>query len=397
MTSREILEKATITTAAFATNGLLLPEQSNKFIDYVIDESSMKNIVRNVRVSATQRIIDKINVGNRVAVPKEEAVDPGVRRGVSTSGVTLQPREIMVPFEVSDILKETNIERDGIEDTLIRMMANRLANNVEQLGWDGCALGPAVLEGDIYEGGSTTLYCVDSFLGLYNGWLRAAQGGHVVDALGANISANLLSRALNAMPNKFRKNKAQMKFMLSPDHEQAYRETVSSRQTQSGDNALAATGNIPAFGVELIPVSLLDPNPQFTEHVVANADGVTATTLGYAPISNLVITRNTLARPIEAGYVLGVDYAQNLVAGTFTRLGGGMAPGATVKTTYRTGGRILLTNPQNMIFAIGRDIRIEKGRDIYKGVDQFAITAKIFHTFEELDAVVLLQNVAVPA
>ena len=57
---------------------------------------------------------------------------------------------------------------------------------------------------------------------------------------------------------------------------------------------------------------------------------------------------------------------------------------------------MLLTPPQNMIIAIGRDVRIEKQRNIFRGVDEFAITAKIYCTFEETDAAVLVQNIAVP-
>ena len=186
--------------------------------------------------------------------------------------------------------------------------------------------------------------------------------------------------------------------MLSWDHEQAYRESVSTRATGAGDNALSSQGNVPAFGVELMPISLLASEPLKVENAVNNTDGTTATALSFAPISDLVLTPTTLGSSPAAAYILGVDYSQDLANGTYTRLGGGaMVSGGTVKATYRAAGEMLLTMSNNMIVAIGRDIRIERQRNIFKGVNEFAITAKIFCIFEETDAVVKVKNIAVPS
>lgn len=399
MTNQELIEKATITTSNLANAGLLNAEQANKFIDYVIDETSdAVKKARVVRFKASQRLIEKLNVANRVAVPKAEAADPGIRRGVSSSKVTLEHHEIMVPFEVGDIVKEENIEGDAIEEHIIKMMATRLGNNIEELYWDGNTTGPAQTEEFMLEGGSGSLYVLDSYLGMFNGWLKNADSGHIVDAAGAPMSPALISRALNAMPNKFKKNKANLKFYLSWDHEQAYRERVSTRATGQGDDALRSQGNVPAFGIELMPVSLLQAEPQVVEDVVANSDGTTASALAYAPVTNLVITPTTLGANPLAAYIEDTDYTVDEEAGTWIRDGGGAIPsGGTVKCTYNAAGQMLLTTQNNLIVAIGRDIRIERQRNIFKGVNEFAITAKIFCIFEETDAVVKVQNIAVPS
>jgi hypothetical protein len=397
MTNRELIAKATITTDAMAAVGLLLPEQADKFIDYVVDETGIKDMSRIIRFKPSQKYIDKISVGRRMAVPKEEAIDPGVRRGVSTSRLVLEHREIMVPFEISDVVKEENIEGDAVEEHVIKMMATTFANNMEEMFWDGNTLGPAAVEADLYEGGSS-LCIKDTLLALFPGFLKLSEGGHVIDAANEPITPSLISRALNAMPNKFRKNRAAMKFLMSPDHEQVYREKISTRATQSGDSALAATGNIPSFGVELVPVALLSSTPPYCENSVANTDGTTATALSYGPIDDLVLTPTTLAKIPTAPYILNTDYTVNETAGTWTRLAGtAIGSGATVKATYKTAGRIVLTNPQNLIVCIGRDIRIEKDRNIFKGVNEFAITGKVWCAMEETDMVVVIKNVAVPA
>ena len=53
----------------------------------------------------------------------------------------------------------------------------------------------------------------------------------------------------------------------------------------------------------------------------------------------------------------------------------------------------MLTHKNNMIIGIGRDIRIEKDRDIYKGVNQYAITAKVAVEFEEVTAIAKGRNI----
>jgi hypothetical protein len=399
LSNEELVRKATITADALATAGKLNPAQSNRFLDYVIDETDLKGKTRVVKFKNEQMTIEKIGVANRVAMPKAEAKNANMRRGVTTSKITLQPVEIMVPFEIEDLVKDYNIEGDNVEDHIVKMMATRLANNMEELYWDGNTVGPAALESDIMEGGSASLYRKDTYLALMNGWLKAAEAGNTVDALNAGISPNLISRLLSAIPNRFKKDKKKLKAFLSWDHEQAMRENLSGRGTAAGDAALSGDGNIKLFGIELMPISLLDPNPLYVENVAANADGTTPSSLSYNPVTSLVLAKSTMGIPPEAAYQApGTDATVDLANGQWTRLGGGNIGAAeSVKCTYRTGGRILLSSMDNMITAIGMDVRIEKDRNIYSTTWEYAITARIYCTFEETDAVALLTNVAIPS
>jgi len=54
---------------------------------------------------------------------------------------------------------------------------------------------------------------------------------------------------------------------------------------------------------------------------------------------------------------------------------------------------MLLTHFRNLIVGLGRDVRIEKDRDIFKGVNQYAITIKVAVDIENLDAVVKVTNI----
>jgi hypothetical protein len=394
LTNEELVRKAQVTTDALAASGKLNPEQADKFIDYVFDITSLKGKVRTVKFKPDQLDIDKINVGQRVTVAKSEATDPQIRRGVSTSKVTLNPKEVMVPFEISDSFMEYNIEEGAIEDHIIKMMATQMANDLEELWIDGDRFGPARYQGDVFEGGSTTHVVKDTYIGLLDGWLKLARGANVVDFEGANISSTIFSEMINALPEKYKRNKTNLKFLTSTIIEQNYRQVISSRATQAGDTALGTESNITPYGIELVPAPLLAATPRVTEHLTLT--GVTAVQLLHSHVidgSEVVTLQNLGATPV-APFIEGTDYEMDYALGTIKRkAGGALGDPVNVKITYQSEANLLLTEYRNLILGIGRDIRIEKDRDIFKGVNQYAITAKVACEIENLEAVVLGKNI----
>ena len=392
LTNAELIEKAKVTTAALAAAGKLNPKQANKFIDYVVDATMLANNARVVRFRNETAHIDKIGVGRRVAMPKAEATATTVRRGVTATKIALTPKVIIVPFEISDEFAEINIEGEDVKDKIIRMMATQLGNNLEELYILGNTTGYAVLEADILEGGSAVNYINDSYLALTNGWFKLAESGNVFDADGENVSAGVFSRMLNAMPQKFKKNKRILRYLVSSEHEQLYRELMSTRIGETGEKALNTSSNLTPFGVEMVPVPLLPKNPPNVEEVVLN--GTATVALEYSDVSDLTVLPQALAAVATAGYVLNIDYEVDLEAGEINRkAGGAIGDGDTVKVTYNTLGKSMLTPYNNLIVAIGRDIRIEKDRDIFAGTDMYAITVKADVNIEEVTATVLGTNI----
>lgn len=391
MTNQELIQKAQIVTDDLASGGKLNPKQAEKFIDYVIDVTELKGSVRTVKFSNEKMQIDKIGVSQRVAMPKVEARAPHLRRGVQTSQIELEPKDIIVPWEISDSFPDQCIEGEDITDTVTRLMATQTANDMEELLIDGNTLGPARLESDLVEGGSDTEVRKDTYIELFDGWLRLADSGHVYDAGGADISSAIFSKMILEMPKKFRRTRRNLRFFTSMDHEQLYREKVGARQTGQGDRANQTQEELTPFGVPLSPVPLLDAEPRVVEHVTFAAAPDTQE-LRYAPIGTTVyITPTGLGVAPQTPYTEGgaSDYTVNRTTGEITTVGGGtMAGGGTYKVTYQSQGQSLLTDYQNLIFAIGKDIRIERGRDIFASMNQFVITARIYAQIEETDAVV---------
>jgi hypothetical protein len=387
ISNEELVQKAVITADALASSGKLNTAQSNRFIDYVIDETALKDNARIIRFRNEDLDIDKIGVGTRLAVPKSEARDPGIRRGVSTSKITLTPKEIMVPFEIGDTFREINIEGDSIENHIISMMARQAANDIEELYINGNTLGPAVIEGNIIPDGSTTQYIKDSYLALFDGWLKLLDSANIVDAEGANIGLSVLGKTFRAMPTKFRRILKDMRYYMAPDLEQIYYEKLSTRATSLGDSVAGGMGHRP-FGIPIVGVPLLDFLPSITEHNVFSSTEVYP--LANAPVQNVIVTPATLDDTPTTPYVEDTDYTLDEANGIVTDIGGHLS---TAKITYDANPEILLTHKNNFIVGIGRDVRIEKDRDIFKGVNQYAITLKVAVQIEELTAAVKTRNV----
>jgi hypothetical protein len=393
LTNEEVVQKAVITADSIAASGKLNDKQADKFLDFVIDETVLKNNARIVRFRNENMDIDKIGIGSRAAVPKAEATDPGVRRGINTSKITLTPSEIMVPFEIGDTFREVNLEGDDVEEHVIRMFATQFANDIEELYILGNKLGPSVAEGDIVDGGHATNHIKDSYLALQDGWSLLGDSGNVVDAAGANIGLGVFGKALRGMPTKFRRNKKNLRFFLAPDLAQLYMEKLSTRATSLGDSAAAGSGVAP-YGVPLVETPLWDFQPKTVEHVTLN--GTTAVALKSKNITNVVVTPSTLSNVPTTPYINDTDYDVVAAAGTIARdAGGAITDGQTVKVTYSAAPQMMLTHMSNLIVGLGRDIRIEKDRDIFKGVNQYAITAKVSVEIEEATALVKVKNIGI--
>ena len=170
---------------------------------------------------------------------------------------------------------------------------------------------------------------------------------------------------------------------------------MSGRATAGGDAALEGSGNLKPFGVELVPAPLLPDQPKWVEHVALTA--LTPASLSFSPIvsGTVVVSSSTLTTNVpETPFIENTDYTVDLTNGTVVRLGGSaIGSGDTVKVTYETQSQLLLTHNNNFILGIGRDIKVEQGRDIFKGANQWIMTAKVSVQLEELTAIVKGKNI----
>lgn len=215
----DILEKVIRTTeVGSGGGGLLTPEQSNKFIDYMFDATVMLKDSRTQRMRSEVAEIDKIAIGQRLIRAATEAVDTGENAGVTFSKISLTTTKIRLDWELSRESLEDNIEGANLEDHIARLMSTQFGNDLE----------------DVAINGDTT--SSDKTLKIFNGWYKLAlAGAHVVDAGGAPLNLSVFNQALKAMPRVYMQKRLDLKFYTGSNSIQDYLYSIA----QQGNGAWA--------------------------------------------------------------------------------------------------------------------------------------------------------------
>lgn len=248
----EIARRADIALSNLTNEGgMLAVEQANEFIDMVIDEPTIIKDVRTVTMSRPTMEINRIGFLSRVLRPAVQAVStttdpyPPERRVTAPNRaqpdlnrITLATKEIIAEIRLPYEVLEDNIERGGMENTILRLIAQRAALDLEEL----------FIQGDVTSG--------DSYLALMDGALKKFTA-NVVDNGDGVIDANTFNRAIKSLPTRYRRNKTLMRFYPHMDIEQDYRMKLSSRGSPLGDNLLVGDTPVPVFGVPMKGAALM--------------------------------------------------------------------------------------------------------------------------------------------
>ena len=249
MSNRTIVEKADLAVSTLTgTGGYLNTEQANTFIRMLIDQPTIINQIRTVPMNAPRMEINKIGFTSRIlnAAPASgTALAANKRSAPVTDKVTLTTKEIIAEVHIPYDVLEDNIERGGLEDTIMQLISERASLDLEEL----------IISGNT---GSA-----DTYLALCNGILKQAQH-HVVDLRSGSgtISRAVFKYGMKAMPNKYLRNRAQMRFWVSPHVETEWLDSLASRQTPMGDSKIGTYGPQAAYGITVDAVALM-PNSQY--------------------------------------------------------------------------------------------------------------------------------------
>lgn len=259
MTQADLLRKAAgpIEPGDFiAASGLLAPEQATAFLDLVYDATPMNAAIRHVTRRSKSGTIAKIGIGRRLLRKKTAGVDDATLAKPDFYDLGYATVASRLDWEVDEEVFQQNVEGDGFEDHLARLMGDQVGRDLE----------------DLHLNGDTTDVSVDApFLTQNDGWLRQlATGGLAHRVNGATINAGKISKghffaAIAALPVRFLTDR--MRFILNPANLAAYAEYLSNRATAAGDAALIAgrveqIASIPTLPVNSMPLDriiLADP------------------------------------------------------------------------------------------------------------------------------------------
>lgn len=274
--SNETLEKAiaagTTATGTFASTtggtglhtasengngGLLNPEQSARFLDYMFDSTVIGKVARTVRMKSDTAEIDRMSVGEKLMKLATEGDDTAANNAVTFSKISLTTKKLRMDWELSTESLEDNIEGADLEDHIARLMATQAGNDIE----------------DVILNGNTAL-TGDSLYKAFDGVVKKAKAsGHVVDAAGAAVSREVFNKALKAMPRKYKQRRGDLRFLAGSNLIQdfLFANSIGTNQTIPQDIASSVIrgGVAPlggpagyvapfAFGIPIVEVPLLN-------------------------------------------------------------------------------------------------------------------------------------------
>ena len=236
--------------------GLLNPEQSARFLDYMFDATVIGKVARTVRMKSDTAEIDRMSVGEKLMKLATEADNTAVNSGVTFSKISLTTKKLRMDWELSTESLEDNIEGADLEDHIARLMATQAGNDIE----------------DVLLNGDTTL-TTDALYKSFDGVVKKAKAsGRVVDAAGAAVSREVFNKALKAMPRKYKQRRGDLRFLAGSNLIQdfLYANSIGTNQTIPQDIASSVIrgGVAPlggpagyvapfAFGIPIVEVPLL--------------------------------------------------------------------------------------------------------------------------------------------
>jgi hypothetical protein len=226
-TQEEILSKADEVTTSVVGNdsgGLLKPAQSNRFLDFVVDQSVLMQNARVIRMRTPQMEIDKLSVGTRLLAKATEATDTGANSPVTFSKVSISTVKLRLDWAISTESLEDNIEGPSLEDHIAQVMARQTANDLD----------------DLFINGNTSSN--NGLLKALDGFVKLAKAsGTVVDEGGNNVSRATYDRVLRNMPVKYLQRRNELRFFSGAG---VVQDTIWS--LQNPNSATAATAGAPA-------------------------------------------------------------------------------------------------------------------------------------------------------
>lgn len=224
--ARRSLEK--VTTGDFSAGGLLNRQQFQEFFREVQAQAQILNQVRFEDVDAPKGQIDKIGVGERLLRSATEATS-GSLNSPDTGKVDYDTEKVELPWEVSVETVEDTIEGEGTADTLVELFANQMSVDLEDLGANGDSAD------------------ADAFVGIADGWVTFAENDtdtNTYDHQNAEIDKGLFKDLKMALDPRFRRDASNLRWLMSEDQKEEYKDYLTDRSTSAGD-AMLMTGQEP--------------------------------------------------------------------------------------------------------------------------------------------------------
>lgn len=223
MNNQQILEKIHSALKSIMTSDLgssrLARSKQQQFVRTVSEATAILDAARRIDMTSHTHDIDRVGFASRILGPAKEgeASDQDSKPDFHTN--TLESVEVMAVAGITDSTLEDNIEREGFENTLLDLIADRVGVDLEEL----------FLLGDKDSS--------DPFLKLTDGWLKKAANEVTAEDFDPTDVEDMFDAMIAAVPKKYLRDRSQWTFWVHWDIEDAYRNVLRQRGTGLGDSA----------------------------------------------------------------------------------------------------------------------------------------------------------------
>lgn len=111
-------------------------EEADRFIDYIVDESVLKNNARIIRMNKETKDVRALGLGSdRFLKPADTFSSSDYLKTLTENKIQLVSKKLRGCVVIYDDDLEDNIEADAFADHVMRMVAARIANELEEIYW----------------------------------------------------------------------------------------------------------------------------------------------------------------------------------------------------------------------------------------------------------------------
>lgn len=230
----------------------LTPEEVGQVADRLKRESTLIGMARCYRAARPRVEIPKMSIGHkalkgveaggsRVGTPPPiSEIPPRIRSDFDS--IEILTSKLVLPWTATEEFIADNTDADRAIELIGDMMLTQLANDAEDLS----------VNGDERD--------ANSLLRANDGWLKLARThGNLVSIEGpegTRVTYADLERAVRALPTKYRREMAPLRFFVSYDAEMDLREELTRR---SGGNAPPMDAELNYNGAVIVPIAYFPP------------------------------------------------------------------------------------------------------------------------------------------
>jgi len=359
LSNKELLNKKRIQKMVSLPTIELTAEEADQFIDYMVDESVLKNNARIVRMAKESKNIRALGLGSgRILKPAATFSSSDYKKELAHNLITLTAKKVRGCVVIYDDDLEDNPEGESFVDHVMKMVAGKIANELDEAYWiadthDLSGFGSDDIrsvwdgwryridhsqDGETYEndvsGSATILDASNAITDHTSDFDIAGKIAMVAKTAPYNWEFKF-SQMLEKLPSKYKKGGlANLRFFTSDLVLQNYIDALSARSTILGDNAILGKGPLQFGTVPIVPCPLMPTTME------ANGSDTTKE-----------------------------DYATD---GTYTDC--------------------MLTHKENLIVGIHRNIKIESQREAADEATYWFYSLRADLAIENVEAIVILKR-----